>query len=78
MDVLLQVPRPTRSGSGVRWIDANGIAPAGLLLRPRRWRIFTRSKLRYRAAPKELFHARDWYAYRSRTAGATHALSPAK
>ena len=74
MDVLLQVRRPTRLGSGLCWIDANGVAQIGLLLRPCGWRIYAGGFVRHSAAAKELFDARNGYLDHSRAAGVTHAV----
>ena len=73
----IQGPQRTRSGSRVCWLPANGVAPPGLLLRARGRRIYAGGFIRYRAAPKELFHARDRHAHYSRAAGVAHALSHA-
>ena len=49
----------TPFGSGLRWVAANGVASAGLLLRTGGRRIHTRSELRHCTAAKELFDACD-------------------
>ena len=74
MDVLLQVPRPTRFGSGLCWIDANGVAQIGLLLRPCGWRIYAGGFVCHSAAAKELFDARNGHAHRTSAAGVTYAV----
>ena len=75
MDLLLQGQRTTHRATGLCWLDANRVAPTGLLLRPDQRRIYSRGKRRHHAASKELFHAGDWHADRSSPARIAHALT---
>ena len=65
MVLLLQGQRATNFATGLCGFDANGAAPAGLLLRARRRGIYSAGQRCHCTTAKKLFHARHRDTHRS-------------
>src|SRR4030095_1000864 len=75
MVLLLQGFRTTNPATGLCRLDANGITPAGLLLRPNQRCVYPRGKRCDCAVSKEFFYARHGYFYLVRSGGTASALT---